>query len=65
MTEMTFEDLFDQVEKLSPTQRLRMMELLAASLHTDYSELPQRDWHEALKATYGILADDPIEALPR
>ena len=63
MTDMTFETLFEQVQKLAPTQRLRMMELLAATLKADF--VRQTDWHTALKATYGILADDPIERPPQ
>ena len=59
MTDMTFENLFEEVQKLEPAQRLRMMELLATSLKLDF--IRQADWHTALKATYGILADDPIE----
>ncbi len=59
MTDMTFETLFEQVQKLEPTERLRLMELLATSLKLDF--IQQTDWHTALKATYGILADDPIE----
>lgn len=40
-----------------------MMELLAATLQVDF--VRQTDWHTALKATYGILADDPIERPPQ
>lgn len=63
MSDITFESLFEQVQKLSPTQRLRMMELLAVTLQTDFTQ--QSDWHTALRATYGILADDPIERPPQ
>ena len=59
MNDTAFETLFEQVQKLSTAQRLRMLELLAATLQTDFVQ--QTDWHTALKATYGILADDPIE----
>ncbi|MFZ4826448.1 MAG: hypothetical protein ACOYLB_03765 [Phototrophicaceae bacterium] len=63
MSDTTFETLFAQVQKLSTTQRLRMMELLAVTLQTDFVQQP--DWYTALKATYGILADDPIERPPQ
>ena len=63
MRDTTFETLFEQVQKLSPAQRLRMMELLAVTLQTDFAQ--QTDWHAALRATYGILADDPIERPPQ
>ncbi|MCC6457663.1 MAG: hypothetical protein IT328_22095 [Caldilineaceae bacterium] len=59
MNDTNFETLFEQMQKLSTTQRLRMMNLLAATLQTDLVQ--QTDWHTALKATYGVLADDPIE----
>lgn len=63
MSDTTFETLFEQVQKLSTTQRLRMMELLAVSLQTDFVQ--ETDWHTALRATYGILADNPIERPPQ
>ncbi|MBL8153973.1 MAG: hypothetical protein JNM70_07300 [Anaerolineae bacterium] len=63
MSDIPFEALFEQVQKLSVSQRLRMMELLAATLQTDL--VREEDWHTALRATYGILADDPIERPPQ
>jgi len=63
MSDTNFETLFEQVQKLSPSQRLRMMELLTVTLQTDL--IRQTDWHTALRATYGILADDPIERPPQ
>jgi hypothetical protein len=63
MSDTTFEMLFEQVQRLSPIQRLRMMELLAVSLQTDF--VRETDWHTALRATYGILRDDPIERPPQ
>lgn len=59
----TFDTVFEQVQKLSPTERLRMLALLAASLENELVE--KTDWHAALRATYGILADDPIERPPQ
>jgi hypothetical protein len=63
MSDTAFEALFDQVQRLPLSQRLRMMELLAASLQNDV--LRRADWHDALRATYGILTDDPIERPPQ
>ncbi|MCA0458281.1 MAG: hypothetical protein LCI00_30230 [Chloroflexi bacterium] len=59
MTDISFEQLFEEVQKLTPTERLRMMELVAVTLHADLRQ--QDDWHKALRATYGLLADDPME----
>ena len=63
MSDTTFQALFDEVQKLSPSEQLRMMELLAATLQREIA--PRGDWHSALRATYGILADDPIERPPQ
>lgn len=63
MTDATLETLFEQVQQLSLGQRLRMMELLATTLQSDVAK--KSDWHTALRATYGILADDPIERPPQ
>jgi hypothetical protein len=58
MNDTRFEALFEQAQQLSPRQRLRLMELLARSLQTDF--VRPTDWHTALRATYGILADEPM-----
>lgn len=63
VNDMTFEALFEQVQSLSAAQRLRMMELLAVNLQSEVTR--PTDWHTALKATYGILADDSIERPPQ
>lgn len=36
-----------------------MISLLAMSLQPEF--IDKTDWHARLRATYGILADDPIE----
>ncbi len=56
---MTFEALFTEVQKLSALERLRLMELLAMNLQSEF--IDETDWQMRLRATYGILADDPIE----
>lgn len=63
MSDTRFETLFEQIQKLTPGERLRMMELLARTLQSDFEH--QTDWHTALRATYGILADDLIERPPQ
>lgn len=59
MADITLDDLLEQAQHLTPVERLRLMERLAASLQADLTR--PTDWHAALRATYGILADDPIE----
>lgn len=59
MADATLDDLLEQAQHLTPVERLRLMERLAASLQADLAR--PTDWHAALRATYGILADDPIE----
>jgi hypothetical protein len=63
MNDTTFEILLQQAQKLSPLERLRLVELLSVTLQADF--IRQTDWHTALKATYGILADDPIDRPPQ
>jgi hypothetical protein len=63
MANTTFDELFEQLQKLSAIERLRMMELLAVTLQSDL--IQPSEWHTALNATYGILADDPIERPPQ
>lgn len=61
MSDLTFETLFEQVQRLSHVERLRMMELLAVTLQADLTR--PTDWNAALRATYGILADDPMDLI--
>lgn len=63
MSDMTFEALFEHLQRLSLNERLRMAELLISTVQTDL-EMPD-DWQAELRATYGILADDPIERPPQ
>jgi hypothetical protein len=59
MIEMTFEEVFEQAQRLSPQERLRLVERLAAMLQAELK--PKTDWHTFLRETYGILKDDPIQ----
>lgn len=65
MDNAPFEALLEQVQKLSAVERLRMMELLAAALQNDLVRQVGKDWHTALRATYGIQADDPLQRAPQ
>jgi hypothetical protein len=58
---MTIEYLFKEATQLSIHERLHLIELLTATVKTELAN-PTEDWHAALRATYGILADDPIES---
>jgi hypothetical protein len=64
MIETTLETVLAQAQRLSPQDRLRLMERLAATLQTEIAAAPS-DWHQALRDTYGILKDDPIERPPQ
>jgi len=55
--------LIQQVKTLSPTERLRLIEYVAVTLQSDLVD--EEDWHSKLQATYGILADEPVERLPQ
>lgn len=58
--EATLETVLAQAQRLSFQDRLRLMEQLASSLQNEITA-PVSDWHQALRDTYGILKDDPIE----
>jgi hypothetical protein len=64
MIETTLETLFEQAQRLSLQDRLRLTERLAVSLQSEIAS-PQSDWHQALRDSYGILKDDPIERPPQ
>lgn len=64
MVETTLETVLAQAERLSAQDRLRLVERLAATLQTEIATRPA-DWHQALRDTYGILRDDPIERPPQ
>lgn len=64
MAQTNFDVVLAQAEQLSPQERLRLVERLAATLQTQWTP-PQSDWHEALRETYGILKSDPIIRPPQ
>ena len=62
-----YDDVVTKVDKLSVNEKVRLIEHLGSTLQHDlevesYRRMP---WHEFLKRTYGILADDPIERPPQ
>lgn len=69
MATSQFDQLAAQVEQLSVQDRLRLIERLTSTLQRDLGAVPAPaapdDWHAALHATYGILADDPIRRWPQ
>jgi len=62
--QMEMENVLKQAIQLPISERLQLIERLAATLRADISR-PKTDWHTALRTTYGILADDPIERPPQ
>lgn len=61
---MTVEELVRQAEQLTFQEQLRLLKSLADMLQTQAAP-PKLDWHTFVDATYGILADDPIERGPQ
>jgi len=59
MIQTTFESVLAQAEQLTPQDRLRLVERLAATLQAELK--PKTDWHTFLRETYGALRDDPIQ----
>jgi hypothetical protein len=61
---MTIQELLSEVERLPVSEKWRLVNHLLHSLELEQTQ-PITDWHAALRATYGILADDPIERPPQ
>lgn len=59
---MSIEQLLNEVNQLSENDQWRLVNHLLQTLET---KRHHTNWQEAVKATYGILADDPIERPPR
>jgi hypothetical protein len=65
---MTIQDLFAEVEHLSIAEKWRLVNFILQSLEQAQTQIHFEDdnaWREAVRATYGILADDPIECPPQ
>ncbi len=64
---MTIDQLFAEVEHLPAAEKWRLVKHVLRSLEQaqTVTPAPPSDWHDFLRATYGILADDPIERPPQ
>ncbi len=59
---MTLNTLIAEVKQLSVPEKWQIVKEVLHSLETEQDLVHAKsDWHQALRATYGILADDPIE----
>ena len=60
---MPIEQLLAEIDQLPHSDKWRLVNHLLQSLEHDQRQ--PTDWKTALKATQGILADDPIERPPQ
>ena len=58
---MTLQNLLEEVNHLSGTDKWRMVRHLLDSLEKETDDSPQEDWKSFVERMYGVLADDPIE----
>lgn len=58
-----YEDVVTLADKLSVAEKVQLIRHLENTLRNDLDveEFRQVQWHEFLRQTYGLLADDPIE----
>lgn len=56
---MTTEQIYNEIDRLPTADRWRLVNHILRSL--EHEQQAERDWQQAVAATYGILADDPIE----
>ena len=65
----SFEEVAALVDTLSASDKLRLIERVTSTLRHELTDLPkpisELEWADFLKATYGILADDPIRRWPQ
>lgn len=61
---MPLEKLLDEIDQLPHAEKWRLVTRILQSLEQEQRQ-PENDWQQAMKATYGILADDPIERPPQ
>jgi hypothetical protein len=63
MVTTTFEELTEQLERLSIQDKLRLIEHLTARLQRDLEveSFRRMPWADFVARTSGLLADDPIE----
>ena len=60
---MPIEQLMNEIDRLPHAEKWRLVNHLLQSL--EHEQRQPTDWKAALKATHGILADDPIERPPQ
>ncbi len=53
------------IEELPTAEKWQLVRYVLHSLEAEQTVQKKSDWHEAVRATYGILADDPIERPPQ
>jgi hypothetical protein len=53
--------LLKEADHLPIVDKWRLVTHVLRSLEGEQTAAPSSNWHAALRATYGILADDPIE----
>jgi len=63
---MSLRTVLDDVERLPRRDKWRLVRYLLDDLEgAKESGLNEREWKQALRDTYGILSDDPIERPPQ
>jgi len=60
---ISIEQLIEEIDQLQHSEKWRLVNHLLQSL--EHEQHQPTDWKAALKATQGILADDPIERPPQ
>lgn len=63
MSTVTLESVLAQVEQLSPEDRLRLLDVLAAKVKKDQHS--ESDYHAFLDRLHGVPADETIERYPQ
>jgi hypothetical protein len=58
---LTMQEILTHAERLPIRDRWQIVQQLLRNLEEEQVMTEVIDWHAALRATYGILADDPIE----
>jgi len=61
---MSLQNILNEVDRLPDTDKWRLVNHVLRSLEQNQGREKQ-NWHDAVQATYGILADDPIERPPQ
>jgi hypothetical protein len=60
---MTVDQLFNEIDQLPTSEKWRLVNHILQTL--EHEQRKSDNWQDKLKATYGILADDPIERPPQ